>query len=99
MAMLCSCGMVAVQRTSWTDNNYARRFLGCVYGAKGCNYFRWVDPPSCPNCCHVIPGLLRKIEVCEEKVIKLEHDKKKLKKWCLIVFVCVVSMAVSRLVS
>ncbi|WOH03591.1 hypothetical protein DCAR_0622990 [Daucus carota subsp. sativus] len=94
MSMYCACGMVAVQRTSWTDNNYGRRFLGCAHGAKGCNFFRWVDPPTCPSRCGVIPGMLRKVGAYEEKVMQLEKQKKAMKKLCVCLFVCVLFMTI-----
>ncbi|GJR18664.1 DNA-(apurinic or apyrimidinic site) lyase 2 [Tanacetum coccineum] len=46
MASLCGCGELARCRTSWTQNNPARRFLGCpnyMDPTRNCNFFRWVD--------------------------------------------------------
>ena len=46
MAMVCGCGELAKCRTSWTQNNPGRRFLGCpnyMDPTRNCNYFRWVD--------------------------------------------------------
>ena len=90
--MYCPCGFLPVQRTSWTESNYGRRFLGCVYGAKGCNFFRWVDPPTCSRCCSMVPGLLLKISAHEEQILKLEQEKKGVKRMYMmvLVFLCVV---------
>ncbi|PWA68314.1 hypothetical protein CTI12_AA307440 [Artemisia annua] len=51
MANLCGCGEIAKCRTSWTQFNPGRRFLGCpnfMDPTRNCNYFRWVDGPL-PN--------------------------------------------------
>ena len=51
MSILCGCGELARCRTSWTQNNPGRRFLGCpnfMDASRNCNYFRWVDGPL-PN--------------------------------------------------
>ncbi|KAJ1421966.1 Zinc finger, GRF-type [Sesbania bispinosa] len=46
----CLCGLVATDRTSWTDKNRGRRFLQCPIKMNnrmsGCNYFDWVDAPE-----------------------------------------------------
>ncbi|GKE70962.1 DNA-(apurinic or apyrimidinic site) lyase 2 [Tanacetum coccineum] len=49
--ILCGCGQVARCRTSWTQRNLGRRFLGCpnyLDSLLNCNFFRWVDRPL-PN--------------------------------------------------
>nr|GEV59955.1 hypothetical protein [Tanacetum cinerariifolium] len=50
----------AVTRTSWTDTNPGRRFLGCpkIEGQRYI-YFHWLDPPMCQRAILIIPGLLR----------------------------------------
>ncbi|PWA95024.1 hypothetical protein CTI12_AA054730 [Artemisia annua] len=51
MNILCGCGELARCRTSWTENNPARRFLGCpnfMDPTTNCNFFQWVDAPL-PN--------------------------------------------------
>ncbi|PWA50171.1 DNA-(apurinic or apyrimidinic site) lyase 2 [Artemisia annua] len=51
MNVLCGCGEVARLRTSWTQHNPARRFLGCpnyLDPTTNCNFFQWVDAPL-PN--------------------------------------------------
>ncbi|PWA71761.1 DNA-(apurinic or apyrimidinic site) lyase 2 [Artemisia annua] len=51
MNVLCGCGEVARLRTSWTQHNPARRFLGCpnyLDPTRNCNFFQWVDAPL-PN--------------------------------------------------
>ncbi|GKB36416.1 zinc finger, GRF-type containing protein, partial [Tanacetum coccineum] len=51
MNILCGCGELARLQTSWTQNNPARRFLGCLNfmdHTRNCNFFRWIDP-QLPN--------------------------------------------------
>ncbi|PWA64758.1 hypothetical protein CTI12_AA338300 [Artemisia annua] len=51
MNILCGCGELARMRTSWNENNPARRFLGCpnfMDPTTNCNFFQWVDAPL-PN--------------------------------------------------
>ncbi|KAL2529157.1 uncharacterized protein Fot_21758 [Forsythia ovata] len=57
---MCMCGRNATMRTSWTENNPGRRFLGCsFYGRPDtCDYFKWVDPIVHPRYKSVINGLL-----------------------------------------
>ncbi|ONI15283.1 hypothetical protein PRUPE_3G035600 [Prunus persica] len=47
--------------TSWTDDNYVRRFWGCLdYGIRrGCTFFEWYDPRVCKRLKIVIPRLLK----------------------------------------
>ncbi|GJX13157.1 zinc finger, GRF-type containing protein [Tanacetum coccineum] len=57
---LCFSGLPAVTRTSWTDANPGRRFLGCpLIEGQRCIYFGWLDPPICQRAMLIIPGLLR----------------------------------------
>ncbi|KAL2501101.1 uncharacterized protein Fot_34949 [Forsythia ovata] len=59
---VCLCGRIAAMRTSWTENNPGRRFLGCSYYGRpdACDYFKWVDPPLLnPRYKSVMNGLLR----------------------------------------
>ncbi|KAL2528576.1 uncharacterized protein Fot_21177 [Forsythia ovata] len=55
------CGRSATIRTSWTENNSGRKFLGCnFYGRPdACNYFKWVDLLVHPRYKSIINGLLR----------------------------------------
>ncbi|GKB76899.1 zinc finger, GRF-type containing protein [Tanacetum coccineum] len=51
MNILCGCGELARLQTSWTQNNPARKFLGCpdfMDPIRNCNFFRWIDP-QLPN--------------------------------------------------
>ncbi|KAK6139986.1 hypothetical protein DH2020_026260 [Rehmannia glutinosa] len=75
----CYCGRRVVIRTTWTDENPGRRFLSCLhYDVGGCGYFDWEDPPMCRRSKVVIPGLLRKLNLVNGEVKKLEDEKKKL---------------------
>ncbi|WOG91915.1 hypothetical protein DCAR_0311170 [Daucus carota subsp. sativus] len=65
------CRLLVVERTAWTENNAGRRFVSCVKGRNGCNFFRWTDPPVCARGRAVICGLLRRIERNEEELEKL----------------------------
>ncbi|KAL2520315.1 uncharacterized protein Fot_24238 [Forsythia ovata] len=55
------CGMIAVMRTTWTENNSGMRFLGCSYYRRPdtCDYFNWVNPLVYPRYKSVIDGLLQ----------------------------------------
>ncbi|GJW55293.1 DNA-(apurinic or apyrimidinic site) lyase 2 [Tanacetum coccineum] len=49
--ILCGCGQVTRCRTSWTQHNPRRRFIGCpnyLDPLLNCNFIRWVDMPL-PN--------------------------------------------------
>ncbi|XP_028788248.1 uncharacterized protein At4g04775-like [Neltuma alba] len=43
----CKCGDEVIILTSWTEQNYGRRFVKCPnYKERwGCNYFNWFDGP------------------------------------------------------
>ncbi|XP_028757302.1 uncharacterized protein At4g04775-like [Neltuma alba] len=43
----CKCGDEVIILTSWTEQNYGRRFVKCPnYKERwGCNYFDWFDGP------------------------------------------------------
>ncbi|KAL2500855.1 uncharacterized protein Fot_34703 [Forsythia ovata] len=59
---MCLCGRIAATRTSWTENNPGRRFLGCSFYGRpdACDYFKWVDTPLLhPRYKSVINGLLK----------------------------------------
>ncbi|KAI8538805.1 hypothetical protein RHMOL_Rhmol02G0154800 [Rhododendron molle] len=45
----CDCGEKAPWRTSKINSYPGRRFLGCVNSEEenACNFFIWVDPPTC----------------------------------------------------
>ncbi|RAL46964.1 hypothetical protein DM860_016598 [Cuscuta australis] len=66
----CRCREPVVWKTSWTDSNPGRRFVGCLnYGTpKFCQFMEWRDPEVHPRYRDVILGLLRKAEnIREEK--------------------------------
>ncbi|KAI8572929.1 hypothetical protein RHMOL_Rhmol01G0239100 [Rhododendron molle] len=71
------CGNKRVLRTSWTDPNPGRRFMGCTKG--GCKGFDWVDPPMCRRAVKIIPGLLRKTNKLEIEVAKRRARERKMK--------------------
>ncbi|KAL2529201.1 uncharacterized protein Fot_21802 [Forsythia ovata] len=58
---MCVCGRNATMRTSWTENNSGRRFLGCSFYRRpdACDYFKWVGPIVHPRYKSVINGLLK----------------------------------------
>ncbi|GJZ74659.1 zinc finger, GRF-type containing protein [Tanacetum coccineum] len=44
----CSCGLKAVIRTSWTNQNSGRLLYGCPTLSPTCvNFLRWFDLPMC----------------------------------------------------
>ncbi|KAB1220295.1 hypothetical protein CJ030_MR3G019041 [Morella rubra] len=45
----CFCDLRAISTTAFTDENWGRRFWGCVKYKDGghCNYFAWRDPKMC----------------------------------------------------
>ncbi|CAI9780740.1 unnamed protein product [Fraxinus pennsylvanica] len=57
----CYCGQLVRVRTSWTENNPERRFLGCrSYCTRyACNFFDWVDQAPNDRYKVVINGLIR----------------------------------------
>ncbi|KAJ1386936.1 hypothetical protein SESBI_40402 [Sesbania bispinosa] len=57
----CMRGVPCKIRTSWTEKNPGRRFCGCGnYGMlHHCQYFSWVDPPTCERSSKVMNGLLK----------------------------------------
>ncbi|GER46943.1 GRF zinc finger family protein [Striga asiatica] len=91
----CRCRKMAVIRTSWTADNPGRRFHSCLeYKNGGCDFFSWVDPPTCDRPEKIMPGLVKKMKALEranenfkfentkleEKVEKLEEKIEKLQK-------------------
>ncbi|KAL0367372.1 UNVERIFIED_CONTAM: hypothetical protein Sradi_3627300 [Sesamum radiatum] len=95
---LCICGNPQVTKTAWTNSNPGRRFRGCS-GLNGgyCNTFEWVDPPMCPRRVVLIPGLLKKINGYEKKLVQAEavranlEFKEKMWRICVIIlffFIC-----------
>ncbi|KAL7132165.1 hypothetical protein ABFS83_12G053600 [Erythranthe nasuta] len=78
MEATCYCSRRVVTRTSWTDLNPGRRYSTCDNYKKirGCNYFVWIDPPMCDRSRQIIPGLLRKINMREEELMKKSSREK-----------------------
>ncbi|GJR58587.1 zinc finger, GRF-type containing protein [Tanacetum coccineum] len=85
---LCFCGLPAVHRTSWTDANPGRRFLGCpkIEGQR-CIYFHWLDPPMCQRAMLIIPGLLRARNRMEADMMVLVQANRNLKKYLILSWV------------
>ncbi|VFQ59855.1 unnamed protein product [Cuscuta campestris] len=71
------CREPVVWKTSWTDSNPRRRFVGCPnYGTpKFCQFMEWRDPEVHPRYRDVILGLMRKAE-------NIREDKPKEKIFC-----------------
>ncbi|KAL0456226.1 UNVERIFIED_CONTAM: hypothetical protein Slati_0961800 [Sesamum latifolium] len=64
----CQCGMPIVTKTSWTNTNPGRRFLGFGRSTGGyCDVFEWIDPPMCDRSVVIISGLLKKLNAYEKK--------------------------------
>ncbi|KDP35838.1 hypothetical protein JCGZ_10319 [Jatropha curcas] len=66
---LCRCGQEAVLKTSWTETNPSRRFLGCInYGTPAyCHFLEWIDLVVHHRSRHVIIRLLRKPDRLEKR--------------------------------
>ncbi|KAG5524080.1 hypothetical protein RHGRI_030922 [Rhododendron griersonianum] len=63
-------------RPSLTVKNPGRRFLGCVNYKKnnGCNFFVWVDPPTCERGLEYAKIMQAKKEELERGIQKLEKE-------------------------
>ncbi|GKE04149.1 zinc finger, GRF-type containing protein [Tanacetum coccineum] len=85
---LCFCGLPAVTRTSWTDTNPGRKFLGCpqIEGQR-CIYFGWLDPPMYQRDMLIISGLLRARNGMEADMMVLVQANRKLKKYLILSWV------------
>ncbi|GKB93893.1 zinc finger, GRF-type containing protein [Tanacetum coccineum] len=78
MAVRCVCGLEAVIRTSWTNQNPGRRFYGCPTCSLTCvNILRWYDPPMCQRSIQIIPWLLRSRNELEEILTMVEEKRRK----------------------
>ncbi|KAL2485827.1 GRF zinc finger containing protein [Abeliophyllum distichum] len=71
----CYCGVHCVLKTSWTDENPGRRFLGCPNFREGggCNYFDWIDPPIPNRKKSTFLSLLRRNESSEVRLHRIEN--------------------------
>ncbi|GJV82861.1 zinc finger, GRF-type containing protein [Tanacetum coccineum] len=88
MAARCTCGLEAVIRTSWTNQNPGRRFYGCPKLSPTCvNFLRWYDPPMCQRSVQIILGLLRSRNELEEILAMVEEKRRKLLKFLIISWV------------
>ena len=58
----CHCGLRVDLKTSWSNDNPGRRFLGCKkYGlSSACRFFNWYDPPMNDHAKSMLRGLLKK---------------------------------------
>ncbi|GJS93679.1 zinc finger, GRF-type containing protein, partial [Tanacetum coccineum] len=84
----CACGLEAVIRASWTNQNPGRHFYGCLTLSPTCvNFHRWYDPPMCQMSIQIIPGLLRSRNELEEIVAMVEEKRRKLLKFLIISWV------------
>ncbi|KAK1440083.1 hypothetical protein QVD17_05908 [Tagetes erecta] len=68
----CSCGKLAVLRTSWTPRNPGRRFYGCPDKGSACPFIGWYDPSMCRRSMEIIPGLLRSKNQAEAQARKVK---------------------------
>ncbi|GJR67235.1 hypothetical protein Tco_0013300 [Tanacetum coccineum] len=85
MTVRCACGLEAVIRTSWTNQNPSRRFYGYPTLRPACvNFLMWYDPPMCQRSVQIIPGLLRSRNELEEIFAMVEEKRCKLLKFLII---------------
>lgn len=97
MAEYCYCGRLVVVRTTWTNSNAGKRFVNCVQGRVGCNYFRWIEDPVCDHGRTMICGLLGRVRaleadlerilngVCNEQVQVKKHGSPRCLIWLYVV--------------
>ena len=76
MSTFCLCGRLGKLATSCTENNPGRRFVGCQHFESGnsCGFFQWLDPPMCERSKQIIPGLIRKVENLQNKLMTRENE-------------------------
>ncbi|GJS18237.1 hypothetical protein Tco_0412709 [Tanacetum coccineum] len=76
----CACGLKAVIRTSWTNQNPVCYFYGCPTLSPTCvNFIRWFDPPMCQRSVQIIPWLLRSHYELEEILAMVEEKRLRLR--------------------
>ncbi|GKE67187.1 hypothetical protein Tco_1521348 [Tanacetum coccineum] len=74
----CVCGLEAVIRTSWTNQNPCRRLYGCPTLSLTCvNFLKWYYPPMCQRFVQIIPELLRSRNELEEILAMVEEKQRK----------------------
>ncbi|CAH9129876.1 unnamed protein product [Cuscuta epithymum] len=108
----CECGQRLKLLTTWKPENCGRRFWKCIGTQRfeGCGLMEWLDPPMCKRSQKIIPGLLKKVNVYEEKIHSLEmkaealetksFQAEKMQTKCskcikLVSFMCVVVVIIS----
>ncbi|KAI8535461.1 hypothetical protein RHMOL_Rhmol10G0176200 [Rhododendron molle] len=76
----CDGRRKAVMRPSLTVKNPGRKFLGCVKYKKsdGCNFFIWVDPPTCERGLEYAKIMQGKKEELERQIEELKMMNKEL---------------------
>ncbi|KAH7859807.1 hypothetical protein Vadar_005727 [Vaccinium darrowii] len=86
---LCYCNHLGVLRTSWTDSNPGRRFIGCHkwQEAHGCGFFVWFDPPMCERSKMVIPRLLRTLRRVEDEAKRAKKMERRFKTLLMVTWV------------
>ncbi|KAL4556122.1 hypothetical protein LXL04_038765 [Taraxacum kok-saghyz] len=89
--VMCRCGSEETRTTSWSDINPGRQFWRCSRPSMSCGFVGWIDPPMCPRAVQVIPGLLRAMNMLEERERLAHEDALKMKKllfcsWFLFLF-------------
>ncbi|KAB1206063.1 hypothetical protein CJ030_MR7G009292 [Morella rubra] len=70
---VCGCNLQASMKTSLTYSNPGRRFFSCHRYSAGskqpaCNFFQWVDPPTCPRGHEILPTYIKKVKTMEEEL-------------------------------
>ncbi|KAB1223943.1 hypothetical protein CJ030_MR2G026944 [Morella rubra] len=70
-------------KTSLTYSNPGRRFFSCHRYSAGskqpaCNFFQWVDPPTCPRGHEILPTYIKKVKTMEEE-LRMKKKEKHLK--------------------
>ncbi|KAB1207076.1 hypothetical protein CJ030_MR7G011397 [Morella rubra] len=80
-AVICGCDLPARLCTSLTDSNPERQFYGCLMNSgdtkKDCNFFQWVDPPTCPRGQQFFPPILKKVKKLEDEAQKFKDKEKR----------------------
>ncbi|KAB1212885.1 hypothetical protein CJ030_MR5G010185 [Morella rubra] len=97
-AKVCSCGLKALLKSSWTNSNPGRRFFGCENfdgNSRHCNYFCWFDHPTYPRGMEVGRHLTKKIKVLENERDSLKHDKRSLKMLLWESWIAIVALGVA----
>ncbi|KAF3649875.1 hypothetical protein FXO37_18745 [Capsicum annuum] len=72
----CKCGNEALLKTSWTQQNFGRRFFMCKNLKKwnGCDYFDWYEERHSSQANRLIWGLLKKVKSFEDKENRDRRD-------------------------